>query len=94
MSDPMNDVATYAVCSEADEHLAEQALTFYLGKRPTSRELRHFWSRVVLAGWCWYVWALVKEAEGAGVGEWLYIYYRYAAQYVDAVLRRYEDVAE
>lgn len=94
MSDPMNDVATYVVCSEADERLAEQALAFYLGKRPTSRELRHFWSRVVLAGWCWYVWALVKEAEGAGVGEWLYIYYRYAAQYVDEALRRYEGVAE
>ncbi len=94
MSDPMNDVATYVICSEADESAAEKALELYLGHEASARERRHFWSRVVLGGWCWYVWALAKEAEGAGVGEWLYIYYSYAANNVDRVLSWYEGVPE
>ena len=47
---------------------------------------------MVLGGWCWYVWALEKEAEGAGVGEWLDIYRSYAVDYIDEVLSWYEDV--
>lgn len=45
---------------------------------------------MVLGGWCWYVWALEKDAEGAGVGEWLDIYKSYAVTYVDKVLSWYE----
>lgn len=90
MSDPMNDIATFIVCSEYDMAKGNQTLEYYFGRTPTFNERRHLWSMVVLAGWCWYVWALVKEAEGASAGEWLYIYYSYAAKYADAILSRYE----
>ena len=69
---------------------AENALYDYFGRTPTTRERRHFWSYVVFAGWCWYVWSLEKEAEGDNVGEWLLIYYRYAQDNVDRVLSWYE----
>ena len=91
MSDPGNDFGTFVICSEYDEQQADEALEYYFGRTPTFEERRHFWSRVVLGGWCWYVWALEKEAEGAGVGEWLYIYYSYAINYVDKVLAWYEE---
>ncbi len=34
----------------------------------------------------YYLWSLVKEAEGAEHGEWFFIYYRYAANNIDRVL--------
>lgn len=91
MSDPGNDFGTFVICCQYDETQAEKALEYYFGRTPTFLERRHFWSRVVLGGWCWYVWALEKEAEGAGVGEWLYIYYGYAANHVDRILSWYEE---
>ena len=91
MSDPGNDFGTFVICSEYNKEKADAALAYYFGRTPTFEERRHFWSRVVLGGWCWYVWALEKEAEGAGVGEWLYIYYSYAVDYVDMVLDWYEN---
>ena len=91
MSDPGNDFGTFVICSEYNKEQADEALTYYFGRTPTFKERRHFWSRVVLGGWCWYVWALEKEAEGAGVGEWLYIYYSYAVDYIDMVLDWYEN---
>ena len=55
--------------------------------------MRHNFAFVALAGWCWYLWSLVKEAEGDFVGEWLYIYYNYARKYMDKVLRWYDTEA-
>ena len=90
MGDPGNDTATFIICSQYDEDQANAAIDAYFGRSATPVERRHFWARVVLGGWCWYVWALEKEAEGAGVGEWLDIYKSYAVTYVDKVLSWYE----
>lgn len=90
MSDIANDFGTLTVCAELSREQAEQALEFYFKRPPTSDERRHFWAYVVFAGWCWYIWALAKEAEGDNVGEWLFVYYRHAVDYVDEVLAMYE----
>lgn len=90
MGDPGNDTATFIICSQYNEEQANAAIDAYFGRTATPVERRHFWARVVLGGWCWYVWALEKDAEGAGVGEWLDIYKSYAVTYVDKVLSWYE----
>ena len=91
MGDPGNDTATFIICSDADRARGDAAIDAYFGRPATFEERRHFWARVVLGGWCWYVWALEKEAEGAGVGSWLDIYRSYCADYIDMVLAWYED---
>lgn len=91
MSDPANDFGTFTVCCELTEERANQALDWYFGRAASFEERRHFWSYVVFAGWCWYLWSLEKESEGDNVGEWLFIYYRYAVDYVDKVLEWYES---
>lgn len=93
MADPYDDLATFIVCAQLDSDRTELALSYYLDRTPTDEERRHLWSRVTLCGWCWYVWALAKEAEGAPVGEWLYIYYRYAIENIDGVLDMYRKAA-
>ena len=91
MSDVAADFGTMVVCGELSAGRADSALRAYFGRTPTEREHRHFWSYVVFAGWCWYVWALLKESEGDDVGEWLFIYYRHAADHVDRLLAEYES---
>lgn len=92
MSDGAADFATMVVCTpEMDEERIETALGFYFQRSPTADERRHFRAYVVLAGWCWYVWALAKEAEGDDVGEWLLTYYRHAHEHLDSLLAEYED---
>ena len=91
MSDEASDFGTFTVCCELSEDEANKAIDYYFGRTATTKERRHFWSYVVFAGWCWYLWSLVKEAEGENVGEWFFIYYRYAAQYIDKLLSWYEE---
>ena len=91
MSDCANDFGTFVVCCKLSKERADLALTYYFGRLPTAEERRHFWALVVLAGWCWYVWSLVKEAEGDNVDSWMFVYYSYAADYVDDVLALYSS---
>lgn len=91
MGDYANDFGTYVVCCECSDEEALRALEHYFDRKPTFEEVRHNFAYVALAGWCWYVWSLVKEAEGDFVGEWLYIYYNYAKKYLVKVLRWYDE---
>lgn len=91
MSDEANDFGTFTVCCELTDDEANAAIDYYFGQEATFEQRRHFWSYVVFAGWCWYLWSLVKEAEGENVGEWFFIYYRYAANNIDRVLSWYEE---
>ncbi|MDN6428311.1 MAG: phosphotransferase [Propionibacterium sp.] len=93
MSDVTNDLATFTVCAQLRDETAEQALRHYHGRAPTFEERRHFWAYVALAGWCWYVWALAKEAQGDDVGDWLEVYRAFAEDNVDRVLGWYEQSA-
>ena len=91
MSDYANDFGTFCTCEELSDEEISDALEAYFGRTPTPEERRHNLAHIGLAGWCWYVWALLKEAEGDNVGEWLYIYYRYGKKYLDVALALYED---
>lgn len=91
MSDYANDFGTFCVCCELNEEEINSALIAYFGRKPTLEELRHNLAHVQLAGWCWYLWSLLKEAEGDYVGEWLYTYYRYADRYLDSTIALYEE---
>ncbi|WP_216442263.1 phosphotransferase [Arcanobacterium phocae] len=95
MSDVAADFGTLVVCtSDMDDERAQAALKFYFGRTPTPEEQRHYWAYVVFAGWCCYVWALLKEADGDDVGEWLLTYYEYASQYVDKLLIQYKEATK
>lgn len=91
LADYASDFGTYVVCCECSDEEALRALEHYFDRKPTFEEVRHNFAYVALAGWCWYVWSLVKEAEGDFVGEWLYIYYNYAKKYLGKVLRWYDE---
>ncbi|MBE6470021.1 MAG: winged helix-turn-helix transcriptional regulator [Coriobacteriaceae bacterium] len=90
MGDYANDFGTFAVCCQLDGSEVDQALEFYFERKPTPEEHRHNLALIAFAGWCWYNWSLLKEAEGDAVGEWLYIYYRYAVTYLDQSLNLYK----
>ncbi|MGN0261466.1 MAG: NTP transferase domain-containing protein [Eggerthellaceae bacterium] len=91
MSDYANDFGTFCVCEQLSDEQMMRALEYYFGRTPTPEEVRHNLAMVGLAGWCWYAWALLKEAEGEDVGEWSYIYYRYGKAYLKKALDLYEE---
>ena len=90
MGDYANDFGTFCVCEQLTEEEMRRALGHYFGRTPTDAEWRHNLGQVGMAGWCWYAWALLKEAEGENVGEWSHIYYRYGKTYLKRALELYK----
>lgn len=94
MSDYANDFGTFSVCEQLSENEMKLALTYYFSRTPTDAEWRHNLGQVGMAGWCWYVWSVLKEIEGGDVGEWAYTYYRYAKTYLKKALALYDETLE
>ena len=91
MSDYANDFGTFCVCCQLSPEEIDAALEAYFGRKPTRAERAHNLAHIALAGWCWYLWSLLKEAEGDFVGEWLYIYYSYGREYLTKALELYRE---
>lgn len=91
MSDYANDFGTFCVCCQLSPEEIDAALEAYFGRKPTRAERAHNLAHIALAGWCWYLWSLLKEAEGDFVGEWLYIYYNYGREYLTKALELYRE---
>ena len=89
--DYANDYGTFTVCSHLSPEEAERALSYYYGRTPTPEERRHNHAFVGLAGWCWYLWSVYKEQQGAFVGDWMHTYHTYAVSYLDKAQRAYEE---
>lgn len=89
--DYANDFGTFVVTSKLSVEEAGRALAHYFGRDATLEEKRHNFGMVALAGWCWYLWSLVKEEEGDDVGDWLEVYLSYARDFLPLALDLYGE---
>lgn len=78
MSDYASDLGTFICCSDYTLEEALDVLAVYFQREPTPAERVHCLSYIALSSYYWFVWALYKDACGAPVGEWLYLWYKNA----------------
>lgn len=81
MSDPLLDIAMCAIYSYYSKEQADQLLLLYLGKEPTQKEQKLYYSYMALGGFLWCLWAVYKASLGKEFGEYTLIMYRYAKHY-------------
>lgn len=94
MSDYASDLGTFICCSDYTEAEAQGVLATYFERQPTREERSHCLAFVSLAAYYWYVWALYKEATGDPVGEWLYLWHKYAKSYARLAREAYAELGE
>lgn len=81
MSDYASDLGVFICCSDYSYDEAIEVLELYFERPLTPDELVHCVSYISIASFYWFVWALYKEMCGESVGEFLYLWYRYAKDY-------------
>jgi len=96
MGDAAGDLGTFICCSDYTWEEAQEVFTTYYGRLPTAQELRHCTAYVALAAYYWWVWALYKDACGDALGNWPYVWYRFAKDYGLRALAMFQtgDVTE
>jgi CTP:phosphocholine cytidylyltransferase-like protein/thiamine kinase-like enzyme len=90
-SDPASDLGTFICCSDYTFEEANEVLKVYFGRELTDLEKRHYLSYVAISAFYWFVWALYKESVGEIVGDYLYIWYKYAKTYSKIAHPLYEQ---
>ena len=78
MSDYACDLGTFICCSDYTFDEAVRVINMYFQREPSDAELAHCLAYVAISSYYWFVWALYKDACGAPVGEWLYLWYKNA----------------
>ena len=78
MSDYASDLGTFICCSDYGYDEAVRVLEMYFERPLHPEELAHCLSYIALSSYYWFIWALYKDACGAPVGEWLYLWYKNA----------------
>ncbi len=82
MADYASDLGVFiCCCADYSYEDALMVLQQYFGRPLTDEELLHCVSYVALASFYWFIWALYKEAHGSPVGEYLFLWYRFAKRY-------------
>ncbi|MBQ9043312.1 MAG: phosphotransferase [Eggerthellaceae bacterium] len=94
MSDYASDLGTFVCCSPYGVEETERVLQLYFQRTPTQHELAHCLSYIAISSFYWFVWALYKDACGAPVGEWLYLWYKNAKAFGHAAKEAVERIAE
>ena len=84
MSDYASDLGTFVCCSDYGLDEAAWVIEEYFQRPPTQRELVHCLSYIAISSYYWFIWALYKDACGAPVGEWLYLWYKNAKLFGNA----------
>ncbi len=93
-TDPAGDLGTMICCSDYNEAEVDGLLELYFGRKPSLLEERHWKAYIAIAAYYWFVWALYKESIGNHVGEFLYIWYKYAKKYCAVAEKLYEAGVE
>lgn len=81
MSDPACDIGTFIACANYNLDESEEIIRKYFGRNITLQELRHYFGYVSVMAFYWFLWAIYQEINGNNVGEYLYIWYKYAKLY-------------
>ena len=82
MSDYASDLGVFICCSESYGYEeAFRVLELYFGGTPSDEDLFHCIAYTSIVSFYWFVWALYKDECGDPVGEWLYLWYKFAKLY-------------
>ncbi|MGI6072675.1 MAG: phosphotransferase [Lachnospiraceae bacterium] len=89
--DPSSDMGTFICCSDYTYEEALWVLELYHGGKPDRKQLRHDLAYIAIASYHWYIWAIYQESLGNAVGEFLFIWYKYAKEYMKHAMDMYEE---
>lgn len=82
MSDPMVDIAFFAIYSGFTENKLKELIGYYYyDSKPTNMEVLRIYIYIALGGFLWYLWALYKQSLGQNFGDYTLKMFCYAKDY-------------
>lgn len=91
LEDPAIDLGIFIASSDYSYEEALEVLEIYYGGKMPAHLLKHFVAYIALSAYYCFAWALYQDSRGAPVGEYLYIWHKYALFYSEKALELYNS---
>lgn len=89
--DPAFDIGTYICGGDHSDEEIDRILFTYFGRKPTLKEVRHFYAYIAISGFFYMHWTMYKEAQGQIIGYLKPLWYHFAKEYSMKAIRLYNE---
>ena len=89
--DPGFDIGSYVCGGDHSEQEVDRILFTYFGRKPNSKELRHFYAYIAITGFFYMHWTMYKESQGQEIGYLKPLWYNFAKEYSKKALPLYNN---
>ena len=89
--DPGFDIGTYVCGGDHSLEEVDRILFTYFGRKPTSKELRHFYAYIAISGFFYMHWTMYKESQGQTIGYLKPQWYYFANEFSKKALLLYNE---
>lgn len=89
--DPGFDIGTYVCGGDHSNEEVDKIIYTYFGRKPSMKELRHFYAYIAISGFFYMHWTMYKESQGQEIGYLKPLWYHFAKEYSIKALPMYND---
>ena len=79
--DPGFDIGSYVCGGDHSEEEVDRILFTYFGRKPSTKEKRHFYAYIAITGFFYMHWTMYKESQGQIIGYLKPQWYHFAKEY-------------
>lgn len=88
-NDPAADIASFIINNDYSYEDVDRILETYFERPLTEAELRHYYGYIAISSYFYFSWAIYMESTGHDVGNFSYLWFKYANHYGNEALERY-----
>lgn len=89
--DPGFDIGTYVCGGDHSDEEVDKIIYTYFGRKPSIKELRHFYAYIAISGFFYMHWTMYKESQGQEIGYLKPLWYHFAKEYSLKALPMYNE---
>lgn len=89
--DPGFDIGTYVCGGDHSDEEVDKIIYTYFGRKPSLKELRHFYAYIAISGFFYMHWTMYKESQGQEIGYLKPLWYHFAKEYSIKALPMYNE---
>ena len=90
-NDPAADIASFIINNDYSHQDVDRILEMYFERPLTKEEIRHYYAYIALSAYFYFSWGVYMENTGADIGEFSYLWFKYASNYGDEAMEMYKE---
>lgn len=90
-NDPAADIASFIINHDYSYKDVDRILQMYFERGLKKEEIRHYYAYIAISAYFYFSWGIYMENAGVDIGEFSYLWFKYASYYGDEAIKMYRE---